>query len=310
MYPPAHRLPLPPVQQAVEQPWTIRRLLEWTSAFFTRKGLDSPRLCAELLLAHVLDCPRIKLYTDFERTLTDHHLSTYRALVKRAAEEEPIAYLTGVAPFFNLDIAVTRDVLIPRPDTETLVENVIQTVRTDSRLTAQLRILDLCTGSGCIALSLAKALKESTVIATDISPQALAVAQSNAQRLKLDPRTTFLEGDLFAALRGHIEDRPFDIITANPPYIPTANLASLDRSVKDYEPHLALDGGLDGLSPHRAILAKAPEYLAPGGRLYLEIQFDQGPAALALAAATPGLQNPNILRDLAGHDRVLTATRA
>jgi release factor glutamine methyltransferase len=298
------------VQQAVEQPWTIRRLLEWTSAFFTRKGLDSPRLCAELLLAHVLDCPRIKLYTDFERTLTDHHLSTYRALVKRAAEEEPIAYLTGVAPFFNLDIAVTRDVLIPRPDTETLVENVIQTVRTDSRLTAQLRILDLCTGSGCIALSLAKALKESTVIATDISPQALAVAQSNAQRLKLDPRTTFLEGDLFAALRGHIEDRPFDIITANPPYIPTANLASLDRSVKDYEPHLALDGGLDGLSPHRAILAKAPEYLAPGGRLYLEIQFDQGPAALALAAATPGLQNPNILRDLAGHDRVLTATRA
>lgn len=298
------------MNHTTEQPWTIRRLLEWTTAFFTRKNIDAPRLSAELLLSHVLASPRIKLYTDFERTLSDQHLATYRALVKRAAEAEPIAYLTGTAPFFNLDIAVTRDVLIPRPDTETLVENVIQTVRTDSRLTANLRILDLCTGSGCIALALTKALKESTIVATDLSPKALDVARANSARLKLDSRMTFLEGDLFSALSSTIHDKPFDIITANPPYIPSANIASLDRCVRDYEPHLALDGGLDGLTPHRQILAKAAEYLLPAGRIYLEIQFDQGPAALELASHTPGLTHPIILKDLAGHDRVLTATRS
>src|SRR5688500_11445540 len=154
-------------------PWTVRRLLEWTTPFFTRKEVDSPRLAAELLLAHVLDVPRIKLYTDYERVLPEKKLGAYRALVQRASEHEPIAYLTGRAHFFNLEFEVTRDVLIPRPDTETLVENVLQTVRHQPGLEAP-RVIDLCTGSGCIAAAVAHHLKSATVLATDISPAAVA----------------------------------------------------------------------------------------------------------------------------------------
>src|SRR5258705_2286601 len=162
--------------------WTVRRLLEWTTPFFLRKEVDSPRLSAELLLAPVLKVPRIKLYTDYERILGEADLAQYRALVQRAAEYEPIAYLTGIAHFFNLEFEVNRDVLIPRPDTETLVENVLQLVRNQSGLEAP-RILDLCTGSGCIAIVLATRLKHATVIASDISAKAVAVARRNAQKL-------------------------------------------------------------------------------------------------------------------------------
>src|SRR3954464_7223977 len=154
--------------------WTVRRLLEWTTPFFTRKEVDSPRLSAELLLAHVLKIPRIKLYTDYERMMGEGELAKFRELVQRAAEQEPIAYLTGVAHFFNLEFEVNRDVLIPRPDTETLVENVIQLVRNQSGLEAP-RILDLCTGSGCVAIALASRLKHATVIGSDISAKAVAV---------------------------------------------------------------------------------------------------------------------------------------
>jgi len=167
--------------------WTVRRLLEWTTPFFSRKEVDSPRLSAELLLAHVLKVPRIKLYTDYERVLGETDLVQFRALVQRAAEHEPIAYLTGVAHFFNLEFEVNRDVLIPRPDTETLVENVLQLVRNQSGMEAP-RILDLCTGSGCIAIALASRLKHATVIATDISANAVAVARRNAQKLGVAER--------------------------------------------------------------------------------------------------------------------------
>src|SRR4051794_21899301 len=148
--------------------WTVRRILEWTAAFFTRKEVDAPRLSAELLLAHVLGTPRIKLYTDYLRPLGDEELTPFRELVRRAAEQEPIAYLTGRAHFFSLEFEVTRDVLIPRPDTETLVENVLQTARLQTGLESP-RVLDLCTGSGCIACAIAANLKGSNVIATDIS---------------------------------------------------------------------------------------------------------------------------------------------
>src|SRR6266550_8539076 len=144
--------------------WTVRRLLEWTSGFFTRKEVDSPRLSAELLLAHVLNVPRIKLYTDYERPLADRELTSFRALVQRASEQEPIAYLTGKAHFFNLEFEVTRDVLIPRPDTETIVENVLQLKRYEAGFEAP-RVLDLCAGSGCIAAAIAHHLKQSTALA-------------------------------------------------------------------------------------------------------------------------------------------------
>ncbi|HWE95343.1 MAG TPA: peptide chain release factor N(5)-glutamine methyltransferase [Tepidisphaeraceae bacterium] len=288
--------------------WTVRRLLEWTTGYFTRKNVDQPRLAAELLLGHVLNYPRIKLYTDYERVLTDAQLAVFRPLVQRAAEDEPIAYLTGKAHFFNLEFDVTRDVLIPRPDTETLVENVMQFVRNQAGMEAP-RVLDLCTGSGCIAAAVAHHIKSAVVTATEISPAAAAIARKNIDRLGLTGRVLIEEGDLFKPLNHMVDVRPFDLILSNPPYIPTSQIASLDRSVKDYEPLQALDGGLDGLMLHRRILDQAPDRLVPGGRVFLEIAFDQGELATKVAQEYPAFEDVRVLKDYGGRDRVLTARR-
>lgn len=288
--------------------WTVRRILEWTTGFFTRKNVDAPRLSAELLLAHVLGVPRIKLYTDYERALAEQQLAAMRALVQRAAAEEPIAYLTGRAHFFNLEFEVSSDVLIPRPDTETLVENVLQLVRNQAGFEAP-RVLDLCTGSGCVAAAIAHHLKAATVVAVDISPAAAEVARRNIERLGLSDRVAVAQGDLFEPLSTMVDTQPFHLIVANPPYIASAQIESLDRSVKDYEPTSALDGGLDGLTIHRRILEGAPQRLSPGGRVYLEIAFDQGESAREAAGACTGFDEVRILKDYGGRDRVLTARR-
>lgn len=293
---------------AAAETWTVRRILEWTTAFFTRKDVDAPRLSAELLLSHVLAAPRLRLFMDYDRPLDDRELSTYRDLVKRAAEHEPIAYLTGRAWFFSLEFEVTRDVLIPRPETETLVENVLQTARIQAGLEAP-RVLDLCTGSGCIACAVAHNLKNATVVAADISPAAVEVARRNAGRLKLADRVTVERGDLFEPLARLVDLRPFDLIVANPPYIPTAQVPKLDRNVRDYEPAAALDGGPDGLSLHRRILDGAGDRLVPGGRMYLEIAFDQGELARDVAGRYADFEDVRVLKDEGGRDRVLTARR-
>ncbi|MDP9174055.1 MAG: peptide chain release factor N(5)-glutamine methyltransferase [Planctomycetota bacterium] len=289
-----------------EGTWTVQRLLEWTTPFFDRKGIESSRLSAELLLAHVLGVPRIKLYTDYQRAVGAQPLTAYRELVRRAAVQEPVAYLTGKAHFFNLEFIVSRDVLIPRPDTETLVENVIQLLRLETGLESP-RILDLCTGSGCIAASIAQNVKTSNVIATDISPAAVAIARQNVEKLGLAGRVSVLEGDLFNALESMVDRQPFHLIVSNPPYIATGQIAGLDRSVKDYEPVSALDGGLDGLVIHRRILKEAPALLLPGGQIFLEIAFDQGALAKEVAAEYPAFERVRILKDYAGNDRVLAA---
>ena len=288
--------------------WTVRRLLEWTTGFFTRKEVDAPRLSAELLLAHVLNVPRIKLYTDYERVLGDAQLTAFRALVQRASEHEPIAYLTGTAHFFNLEFEVNRDVLIPRPDTETLVENVLQLARNTAGFESP-RVLDLCTGSGCIAAAIAHHLKSATVIATDVSEQAVAVARRNVERLGLSDRVTVEQGDLFEPVAKLPDPQPFNLIVANPPYIPTSDIEKLDRNVRDYEPVAALDGGIDGLVLHRRIFEGAVERLVPGARVYVEIQFDQGPRVKEIAETHEEYEDVRILKDFAGHQRVLTARR-
>ncbi|MEZ0266965.1 MAG: peptide chain release factor N(5)-glutamine methyltransferase [Phycisphaerae bacterium] len=289
-------------------PWTVRKTLEWTSGFFTRKQVDSPRLSAELLLAHVLGCPRIQLYTNYERALADADRAKLRDLVTRAGEQEPIAYLTGRAHFFNLEFDVTRDVLIPRPDTETLVENAVQTLNRQMVLDVP-RVLDLCTGSGCVAAAIAKHVKTAVVVATDISEKAVDVARKNVERLGLAARVEVRHGDLFDPIRDMVDPMPFDVIVANPPYIPSAQIAALDRSVREYEPTTALDGGPDGLDLHRRILAQAPERLTRNGRIFLEIAFDQGPLARDVAAGFEAFEDVRILKDHAGHDRVVTATK-
>ncbi len=287
--------------EAGGQPWTIRRVLEWTQGFFERKRIDAPRLSAELILSHVLAAPRIKLYTEYDRPMSQDALVRVRELVARAGEHEPIAYLTGRAHFFNLEFEVTRDVLIPRPDTETLVEHIIQWQRHAPGMESP-RILDLCTGSGCIAAALAASIKTANIVATDISPRAAAVARANLQRLKLTERVTVLEGDLFDALNNYADRQPWQVIVANPPYIPSANIAALDRNVRDFEPLAALDGGSDGLNFHRRILQETPSRLAPAGRVYLEMQHDQG-AALIDIARQSGFLSASILKDHAGNDR-------
>ncbi len=184
-------------------------------------------------------------------------------MVRRAAEHEPIAYLTGRAHFFNLELEIEPGVLIPRPDTETLVENVLQLARNTAGFEAP-RVIDLCTGSGCIAAAIASRLKGAIVIATDVSDQAVGVVRKNLERLKLNDRVTVAQGDLFEPLKEMVDVRPFDLIVANPPYIPTEAIAELDRNVRDFEPIAALDGGMDGLMIHRRIVEESPQRPAPG----------------------------------------------
>ncbi len=284
--------------------WTVRRLLEWTPGFFAKKGVDQPRLAAELLLSHVLGIARIQLYTGYDKVVGENHLAQFRDLVKRAGEQEPIAYLTGKAHFFSMEFTVNRDVLIPRPDTETLVENVLQTLRHQPGLESP-RVLDLCTGSGCIAAAVAKSLKAGVVIAIDISPAAANVAKKNIADLGLSDRVSVEVGDLFEPIARMTDARPFDLILANPPYIASDQLAGLDKSVRDYEPMQALDGGPDGLVIHRRILAKAADHLTASGRIFLEIAFDQGAAAREMAAEFPAFGDVRILKDFGGRDRVL-----
>lgn len=287
---------------AADAPWTVGRILEWTAQHLKKSGSDTPRLDAELLLAKARACPRIQLYVQFNEVVPDAQRAVMRDLVRRRAQSEPVAHLVGHREFFSLDFAVSPDVLIPRPDTETLVLDLITHAR---RLPAP-AILDVATGSGCIAIAAAVQVPAARVTASDVSPAALTLARQNADRHGVAARITFLEGDLLAPLPAGAQ---FDFLVSNPPYIPTAQLETLDREVRDYEPRLALDGGPDGLRFLATLLQQAPRVLVPGGRLLLEFTPEQAPALLELATAQPELSDPAVLKDLSGRPRVLVATR-
>lgn len=289
-------------------PWTVRRLLAWTREHLERRGIESPRLCAEILLAHAMGCPRIELFTRYEAVPDDAVLATFRAAVRAAAEGRPIAYITGTKEFFSLEFRVTPDVLIPRPETEILVERTIRLVReSEGRLR---RLLDLGTGSGCIAVSLAKHLPDAEVCASDVSEAALAVARENADRHGVAGRITFAQGDLFEPWRaaGAGAAPAFDVIVSNPPYVSTAAEAPLAENVRAYEPHVALFAGPDGLEVIRRLVAEAPAWLAPGGHLLLEIAFDQADSLRGLLGAG-AWQDVTTYRDGGGHERVVHARR-
>ena len=289
--------------------WTLRKILDWTTGFFEKRAVEPPRLCAEMLLAHVLQCQRIRLYTDLHRPMSDAELATVRDLVRRAGTHEPIQYLTGRAHFYSLEFNVTPDVLIPRPETETLVDRALAHLKTRTDPGAP-RVLDLCTGSGCVAAAIAQNAKLADVVATDVSLPAIDVARANVDRLKLADRIGLYCGDLYAALATLVDARPFDLIVSNPPYIATAQLDGLDANVRDYEPRLALDGGADGLDPHRRILAGAYDRLVPGGRLLLEIAHDQEEPAMWMLTRDARFADARCFRDLAGQPRVISAMRS
>lgn len=285
--------------------WTTQKLLQWTTRHFERKGIDSPRLSAEMLLGHVLGVDRLKLYTDPGRPASDLERATFRGLVERAAAHEPVDYLVGRAPFFSLMVRVTPDVLIPRPSTETLVEHVIQHARRTPGFHSP-TVADIGTGSGAIAVALAKNLDGSRITATDISDAALKIAQQNAKDLGVADRIDFRAGQLYEPLKG----MRFHYVVSNPPYISDAEWDKVEPNVKDYEPATALRGGADGLDYIRPLIAEAHRYLETPGQLVLEIAASQKDAALALAEQADGLGDARVLADHEGLPRVLVAGRA
>lgn len=285
------------------EPWSIKRVLAWATDDFKRRGNKSARLDAELLLSEALGLDRIKLIVEAERPLADDELGRYRDLIKRRRASEPIAYILGRREFFALPMVVDRRVLIPRPDTETLVEAALRGTQ-ERHLYG--RMLDLCTGSGCVAIAFAKERPTWRVTAVDLSPDAAAVARENVQRAGVVHNVGVIEGDLFAPLPAGAQ---FELITANPPYIPSAEIAGLDADVRDFEPRLALDGGADGLHVTRRLIGEALGFLSPGGLLALEGGFDQAPAVAALLEAS-GFNQITRSKDLAGVERVVSGRRS
>ena len=279
--------------------WTIERILKATQDYFAGKGIASARLDSELLLVEVLKIKRIQLYTSYDRPLTDAERDAYRALVKRRAAFEPVAYILGTREFYGRPFMVTRDVLIPRPETEHLVDAVLTWVR-DSGIEAP-RIVDVGTGSGAIAVTLAKELPSASVTAVDVSATALAVARRNAE--SSGAAISFLESDLLAAVAG-----PFDVVVANLPYIGENERPTLAPDVRDHEPGLALFAGADGLALIRRLVTQAAGLTRLSGLLALEIGAGQGAAVRELMSAA-GWTKVAVQADLAGHPRVVTGQR-
>jgi len=286
--------------------WTIQRLLSWITQYLTDKGIDSPRLSAELLLSHVLSLKRIELYTHFDQPVSQEQLDQLHELVKRAGLHEPVAYLIGRTEFYSLRINVTPDCMIPRPETELLVERAIDFLRTRQ---GPQWVCDLCTGSGCVAIAVAVNFLDARVIATDISDAALAVAATNLQRHRLQDRISLLHGDLFEPLVPYLDTRQFDLIVCNPPYVSTAEYAKLDRNVRDFEPRSSLLAGVDGLDVHTRIAGKVGGFLKPDGVLMLEIGYTQADAVRELLEQTGVFSQVTVAKDLSGRDRVVIATK-
>ncbi len=289
--------------------WTIGRLLNWTSEFLASHGVDEARLAGEVLLAHAANCRRIDLYARFDRPLDGEQLDRFREWVRRAAAREPIAYLVEEKEFFSLAFRVTPDVLVPRPETELLVECALdhcaKTGLTEPKL------LDLGTGSGCIAVSVLTQLAGATAVATDVSPAALDVARFNVDRHGVADRLLLVEADRLALPDGVVPEGGFDMLLSNPPYINPDTMDGLDSTVRDFEPRIALTDGEDGLSFYRSIAADAPRLLAPGGVAMVEVADCQAAAAVEVVEATGRFAHKETRADrVVGQERLLVFSLA
>lgn len=280
---------------------TVLEIIKRTTEFFTTKGIESPRLNAELLIGHALARKRMQLYMEFERPLTEKELETIRPLVRRRAQREPLQYIMGETEFCGLKLKVDRRALIPRPETELLVENVQAACVAPPQ-----RILDLGTGTGAIALALAKAFPEAAVTATDLSDDALALAGENRTAVGCDGRVTFVKSNWFGALA---PAGPYDLIVSNPPYLSAEETAETTPEVKAFEPAQALTSGKNGLADLELIVADAPRFLAAGGLLALETGISQHAHLLACAQAA-GFVRTESKQDLTGRDRFVLAWKA
>lgn len=291
-----------------DAPWTIARLLTWTTEFLTRQGVDDPRLASEVLLANAAGWRRIDLYARFEKTLDPEPLAKFRAWVKRAADHEPIAYLVGQREFFSLPFSVSADVLIPRPESETLVEALVDQASKSGW--AEPRILDVGTGSGCLIIAALVQLKTARGVGSDVSEAALSIARGNAERNRIADRVEFVLADRLALPAGFVPEGGFQAIVCNPPYIPQESVATLDRAVKDFEPGLALTDGGDGLSFYRNLAAEGSELLAPDGRVVVEVADGQATAVAQIMTAKGVFALQRVRKDaVVGQERALVFAR-
>jgi len=285
----------------VDRTWTVLELLRWTTQHFSERGIETPRLDAECLLAFALDCDRLRLYVDYEKPVEETERARFRELVReRGGDRVPVALLTGRREFWSLPLRVSRDVLVPRPETETLVATALELVPDRD---AEVAVLDLGTGSGAIALAIASERVKARITATDLSAAALVVARENAVALALADRVRFLEGSLFEPVAGE----SFDLVVSNPPYVAERDAAGLPPELR-HEPASALFAGPDGTDVLRAIAARVGEVLAPGGAVLVELDPRQAEAMRAWLREA-GLVAINLHRDVAGRQRVVSARK-
>ena len=283
-----------------QKQWTVLNLVNWTKQFFEKHNIESPRLEAEVLLAHVLGWERIQLYTGFDRAVPPDKLAEFKQLIVQRSEHKPTQYILGRCEFFSLEFRVAQAVLIPRPETEHLVEALIERARE----IADAKVLEIGTGSGCIVVAAATALPAAEFNAVDISDDALAIPRENARRHEVGGRIHFGQGDLFEPLVG----RTFDFIVSNPPYVSEAEWRGLAPEVRDFEPRTALVGGADGLDVYRRIIPQAGEYLAPGGSLLLELPAGKAQEVREIAAQCSSLSVETTIHDHQDIERVLVLT--
>ena len=283
--------------------WTIIKILEWTKQYFTDKGVENPRLDAEVLLCAVLQCERIKLYVDFERPLTEAELSQYKGYVLRRGQHEPLAYILGEKEFMRNSFKVTPATLVPRPETELLVESLIKAANI-LKPDGDVKILDIGTGSGAIIVSLLDYLPQAKGVGVDISVDALIVAKENSERIGVTGRIGFLHSDVFSRVP---IDKKFDIIVSNPPYIPAADIAGLAKDVQQ-EPRGALDGGADGLDFYRRIISEAMAHMENEGLLAFEVGIYQAQQVAELCRQA-GFMETAIREDYAGIERMVFAVK-
>ncbi len=289
--------------------WTVHAILKVTTDYLTAKGIDSPRLSAEILLAHQLHMNRVNLYINYDRPLNNRELDGYRSLIRRRLAREPIQYITGTQEFWSLDFAVGPGVLIPRPESELLIEQVLPLCADrGGEKSRSLRILDLGTGSGALAVTLARELNNGLIWASDISPTTLEVARKNAGKHGVAEKITFVEGDLFQPFKDPLLS--FDVIVSNPPYIASGVLDSLEPEVRDHEPRLALDGGVDGTAYITKILEEGAGFLQPEGWILVEMDPNQTLQALAMMDADPRYRERARIQDYSHRYRVVMGRKA
>jgi release factor glutamine methyltransferase len=284
--------------------WTILELLKWTAAYFDSHHIEQPRAASEILLSHALGIGRVDLYIQYDRPLEPKELEIFKGFIRRRLQREPVAYIVGEKGFWSLDLKVTPDVLIPRPETETLVEAALSIIPVKPS-PKPLRVLDLGTGSGAVVIALASERRGHRFYAVDCSQKALAVAGENARRQGLQGTIAFVQGHWFEALQDRL--RHFDLIVSNPPYISKGDFEKLPLEVSQYEPRQALDGGPDGLDAIRSIVEGAAGHMTPGGWLLFEIDHRQGASVEELIAASGAYEAFSVIKDYSGFDRVVRA---